>query len=778
MRSLLVQNAPRLDLVALASAAAAAVGAALIWLDADRLLPTFATGSHAHLTSSHNSALVILSVAISVFASYTALDLTGRAHASEGGIRASWLAAGAVAMGGGIWSMHFVAMLAFDLGMPVSYDARLIFLSFLVAVAVTGVGLSAVIGGGGKLTGLLMGGVFMGLGVASMHYIGMAAMRARATIAYDPVLFVLSVLIAIAASVAALWLAFKLRAFWHKAAAAGVMGAAICGMHYTAMAAAFFAPTAMAPVKVDPGIPPELLAAVTAGSSFTLLSFGLIWSLIDQHLAARAAQERLRESEERLRLLIEGVRDYAILMLDPEGRIASWNAGAEWLKGWREEEILGSPAAVLRRPEEAAKGKPEEELRIARESGRFEGEGWRVRKDGTAFLAHIALRPLYSPEGQLRGYTEVTRDITERTRAEEHQRLLMAELDHRVRNTLAAVQSMARHTLGEGEQVEAFLGRLAAFAQAHTLLAQGGWQGAGLRPLVGAALEAYDGRVHLDGPEVLLQPRATQALGMVLHELATNAAKYGAWSVPEGRVAVRWRVRASDPRRLLLEWTEDRGPVVKPPCRRGFGTRLVEWSLAHELDGNAELEFRPEGLRCVIELPLTGAKLTEAPPEVPTVAEATPPTPNLGTLVGRRMLLVEDMLLVALELDRLLRCAGIETVGPARRLEQALALAEQERLDGAVLDINLDGKMVFPVAEVLRRRGIPFVFLTGYGNGAALPREFRSERRLIKPVRLEELKIALEDALTRAPARVMDGHNVDSATGPRQHQDPGSPAAH
>ena len=749
-----------LDPVALASAAAAALGAALIWRDADRLLPTFASGSHTHLTSSHDPALVILSVAISVFASYTALDLTGRAHAFEGGLRASWLAAGAVAMGGGIWSMHFVAMLAFDLGMPVSYDPRLILVSFLVAVAVTGVGLSAVIGGGGRLTGLFMGGVFMGLGVASMHYIGMAAMRARATIAYDPVLFVLSVLVAIAASVAALWLAFNLRAFWHKAAAAAVMGAAICGMHYTAMAAAFFTPTAMASLEVDPGIPPKLLAAVTAGSSFTLLSFGLMWSLIDQHFAARAAQERLRESEERLRLLIEGVRDYAILMLDPEGRVASWNAGAERLKGWREEEILGSRAAVLHRPEDVAKGNPKEELRIAREAGRFEGEGWRVRKDGTAFLAHIALRPLYGPERQLRGYTEVTRDITERKRAEEHQRLLMAELDHRVRNTLAAVQSMARHTLGEGERVDAFLGRLAAFAQTHALLAQGRWRGAGLRALVGAALEAYDGRVHVDGPDVLLQPRATQALGMVLHELATNAAKYGAWSMPEGRVAVRWRVRAGDSRRLVLEWTEQGGPAVTPPSRRGFGTRLVEWSLVHELDGSAELDFRPEGLRCAIELPLTGGMLAEPTPDGTATLEAVPHKSNMGALVGRRILLVEDMWLAALELEKLLRRAGIETVGPAARLQEALALAERERLDGAVLDINVDGKMVFPVAEVLRRRSIPFVFLTGYGDGAALPREFRSERRLIKPVRLEELKVALADGLTRAPGRVMDAHHV------------------
>jgi CheY-like chemotaxis protein len=118
------------------------------------------------------------------------------------------------------------------------------------------------------------------------------------------------------------------------------------------------------------------------------------------------------------------------------------------------------------------------------------------------------------------------------------------------------------------------------------------------------------------------------------------------------------------------------------------------------------------------------------------------------------------MWLAALEFEKLLRRAGIETVGPAARLQEALALAERERLDGAVLDINLDGQMVFPVAEVLRRRDIPFVFLTGYDSAAALPRDFRSERRLIKPVRLEELKVALADGLTRAPGRVTDAHHV------------------
>jgi CheY-like chemotaxis protein len=187
---------------------------------------------------------------------------------------------------------------------------------------------------------------------------------------------------------------------------------------------------------------------------------------------------------------------------------------------------------------------------------------------------------------------------------------------------------------------------------------------------------------------------------------------------------------------------------------------FVERSLAHEVDGSAELDFRPEGLRCAIELPLTEKMLAEPTPRGATTSEVAPQTWDMGALAGRRILLVEDMLLAALELDDLLRSAGIETVGPAARLEQALALAERERLDGAVLDINLDGQMVFPVAEVLRRRGVPFVFLTGYDNAVALSRDFRSERRLIKPVRLEELKITLADALARAPARVMEGHNV------------------
>ncbi|HET6520024.1 MAG TPA: MHYT domain-containing protein, partial [Geminicoccaceae bacterium] len=531
---------------------------------------------------------------------------TGRARASQGWMRAIWLIAGAVAMGGGIWSMHFIAMAAFDLGMPIGYDARLTALSFVVAVAVAGVGLSAVIGGGG-LTNLLLGGVFMGLGIAAMHYTGMAAMHARATIAYDPVLFVLSVLIAIAAAVAALWLAFKLRAFWHKAVAAGVMGAAICGMHYTAMAAAVYTPAAMAPVGADPEIPPRLLAAITAWSSFTVLSLGLICSLVDQHFTTRAAQERLRESEERLRLLIEGVQDYAVLMLDPEGRIASWNMGAERLTGWREGEILGCPAAALHRPEPVAAGRPEEGLRIAREAGRFEEEGWRVRKDGTTFLAHMVLTPLYDPDGRLRGYAAVTRDITERRRAQERLQLLLAELQHRVKNNLAVVQALAERTgAGTGTTAEflaAFRGRLGALAAAHNLLTEGDGRGISLAELARTALAphlAAGERVRLAVAELTLRPAAAQTLALVLHELATNAAKYGGLAVPTGRVALAARVEDGE---LRIVWEETHGPPVTGPERTGFGMALLVQAIEYQHDGRVELDWRAEGLVCRLSLP-------------------------------------------------------------------------------------------------------------------------------------------------------------------------------
>src|SRR5918999_4570426 len=193
------------------------------------------------LIGTHDQALVALSILVASFASYTALDLGGRVRAATGLARQAWLVSAAIAMGGGIWAMHFVAMLAFVLPVSVSYDLGLTVLSFLVAVAVTGVGFYVIsMRETHAPVALLLSGLFMGLGIVAMHYTGMAAMKLPADISYRVGYVALSVVIAVLASTAALWLAFRTAALLQSLLAAVVMGLAISGMHYTAMHAAVF----------------------------------------------------------------------------------------------------------------------------------------------------------------------------------------------------------------------------------------------------------------------------------------------------------------------------------------------------------------------------------------------------------------------------------------------------------------------------------------------------------------------------------------------------------
>src|SRR5438045_3079597 len=188
----------------------------------------------------YDSSLVALSFAVACFASYTALDLATRVRVSRGWERAAWLATAAIAMGGGIWSMHFIAMLAFLMPMPVSYDIGLTVLSFIVAVVVTGGGFYVIGTRQATPVQLALSGLVMGIGIVAMHYTGMAAMRMAAEIQYDRIFLAISVFIAIGASIAALWLAFRTAVAWQRILAAVVMGFAISGMHYTGMSAAVF----------------------------------------------------------------------------------------------------------------------------------------------------------------------------------------------------------------------------------------------------------------------------------------------------------------------------------------------------------------------------------------------------------------------------------------------------------------------------------------------------------------------------------------------------------
>src|SRR6266851_6020694 len=383
------------------------------------------------MIGSYDYRLVALSVLIAICAAYATLDLIGRITAATGRVRLIWLAGGATAMGLGIWSMHYIGMLALSLPVPVLYDWPTVLLSFIAAVFASAVALFVVTRQKLGWVRAAIGAAIMGSGIATMHYTGMAAMRLPAMCSYDPLLFALSVVVATLISLAAIWLTFHFReetwapAGW-KALTAVVMGAAIPVMHYTGMAAARFSPSTMVPDTAN--AVSTSTVGLTGVTSVTLLVLGVavMTSVLDRHFAAQRLQ--LDASERRYQSLVEGVRDYAIFMLTPEGRVASWNLGAERLKGYRAEEIVGQNFSCFFTELDVADGKPERELKTAIAEGRAEDEGWRVRKDGSRFWADVFMTVLRDTEGQLQGFSKIVRDVTERKRAEESLRDLSARL--------------------------------------------------------------------------------------------------------------------------------------------------------------------------------------------------------------------------------------------------------------------------------------------------------------------------------------------------------------
>jgi two-component sensor histidine kinase len=259
------------------------------------------------------------------------------------------------------------------------------------------------------------------------------------------------------------------------------------------------------------------------------------------------------------------------------------------------------------------------EARIERADGR--GEGW---------LLWIG-RVFFSTEGRPQRAVAVVLDISDRKEAELRQRVLLDELNHRVKNTLATVQAIAGQTLRRTSDPEAFVrsfeARLLSLSKTHNLLTHSGWRGARLKDILAAELEPFgrgDGaRARLSGPELELPARHAVAIGMVLHELTTNAAKYGALSTPEGRVAVTWTIMLGrdSPRTLTLNWQEMDGPPVSPPSREGFGSRLIRRTMEGELSGRVAFDFGPAGLRVSLTVPLTDHRPGDVPSPLEPAAE-------------------------------------------------------------------------------------------------------------------------------------------------------------
>ena len=383
------------------------------------------------MTGSYDYRLVTLSVLIAVCAAYSALELSGRTVAARGRWRAAWIAGGAIAMGFGIWSMHYVGMLAFSLPIPVLYDWPTVLLSLIAAIVASGVAIFVTSRPHMTWPRAVVGSVFMGAGISTMHYTGMAAMRLRAMCDYNLSLVTLSVVLAIAISLVALWLTFHFRgdvprSLWLKSGIAIIMGSAIPVMHYIGMAAARFSPSTEIP-DITHAVNPSTLG-FTGVSLITILisAVAVVTSTLDRRFAAQ--RRRLADSEQRYQLLVDGVKDYAIFMLTPDGRVATWNSGAERIKGYSAEEILGQPFSVFFAAEDRNQNKPSRLLERATEEGRVEDQGWRVRKDGSRFWADVVITALRDNAGHLQGFSKVLRDATERKRAEEGLRLLSARL--------------------------------------------------------------------------------------------------------------------------------------------------------------------------------------------------------------------------------------------------------------------------------------------------------------------------------------------------------------
>jgi PAS domain S-box-containing protein len=374
--------------------------------------------------------------------------------------------------------------------------------------------------------------------------------------------------------------------------------------------------------------------------------------------------------------------DDAIVGKTLDGIVTSWNDGAQRIFGYDESEMIGQSITRII-PRHLHNEENEILARLRRGEHIRHYETLRRAKDGRLLNISVTVSPLRDRFGRIIGASKVARDITERKQAEELQRLLIEELNHRVKNTLATIQAIASQSLGCARSPEDFVasfsGRVQALSRAHDMLTETRMQGAQISDLVRehVLLGDTDRRVSASGPTLVLDAQSALHLALVLHELATNARKYGALSTPHGRLSLTWSVRRNGTPTLVLDWKESGGPRVSIPTERGFGSTLIEKTLSGH-GGDVTVRFEPDGVASHIVMPLPQDNLPGLGRHVPAAVSDKHAFDTAAVErsepAGKRIIVIEDEPLVAMDVEAQLQSAGWNVVGMAGTLEQARAL--------------------------------------------------------------------------------------------------------
>jgi PAS domain S-box-containing protein len=478
-----------------------------------------------------------------------------------------------------------------------------------------------------------------------------------------------------------------------------------------------------------------------------------LWQALTRSEADRDRSGRaLRESEQRLRGIFEHAGT-GIATKDLKGRFQSCNPAYGSMLGYSEAELHELRCEDLMHSDDCKASADQQERLLAGEIPSFETVTRYVSKDGTILWGHRHVSLLKDAAGTATNVIVLVTDISGQKRHEEHIRLLLREVNHRSKNFLALVQAVARQTLATKRKdfMGRFVERIQALAASQDLLVKNAWKGVDLGELACAQLAHFKDligtRIELKGPPLLISASAAQAIGMALHELATNAGKYGALTNSTGKVTIEWGLERSQAGDVTfgISWREQGGPAVAEPPRRGFGSTVIGGLAERSLDASIDLRFHSAGL--CWQLSTDAANILEGARSVHTArrpdAAGTPAqlSPRSSVLV------VEDEPLVAMEIAQVLDAAGFDVAGPVGGTSAALELLKHGGCDAAVLDINLGRETSEAVALKLLKSGVPFVTLSGYSR-EQYPPAFRTSPALMKPLRpallVAELKRCIE----------------------------------